>query len=293
MARLLSPRKSVSPTDMEYSNPKIPEGINTSKEHPLKEFSLLLGGICLLITLLFFLLASAADFIAPHIPFSAEQLIADQYTKSQADEPEPSAEAKRINHYLQQLADRLAISLALPKEMPITIHYSEKETVNAFATLGGHIIIFRGLLDKISDENVLAMVMAHEIAHIKHRDPIRGAGRAVIFSLAISMVSMAVGNQVIDQFIGGSGMLTALHYGREQEREADKAALAALYSEYGHIGGATELFEILSAESSIAPPEFLSSHPVSRQRIERIGELAISKGWPVDGQRLPLPFKAK
>lgn len=278
---------------MEYSNPKIPEGINTSKEHPLKEFSLLLGGICLLITLLFFLLATAADFITPHIPFSVEQQIADQYTNSQKDEVEPSAKAKRINRYLQQLADRLAITLALPKEMPITIHYSEKETVNAFATLGGHIIIFRGLLDKISDENVLAMVMAHEIAHIKHRDPIRGAGRAVIFGLAISMVSMAVGNQVFDQFIGGSSLLTALHYGREQEREADIAALAALNSEYGHIGGATELFGILSAQSNIEPPEFLSSHPVSKQRIERIEQMAISNGWQIDGQRSPLPFKAQ
>ncbi len=279
---------------MEYSNPKIPEGINSSQEHPLKEFSLLLFGIGLLVGILFIFLATAADYIAPHIPFSIEQQVANQYTQNRPEAAEPSAEAKQINRYLQQLANQLANIQALPEEMPITVHYIEEDTVNAFATLGGHILIFRGLLDEISDENVLAMVMAHEIAHIKHRDPLRGAGRAIIFGLAISMVSMAIGNQVIDQFISGGGMLTALQYGREQESEADKMALNALHTRYGHIGGATELFEILDTqrnEKGFESPEFLSTHPESQHRIERIEQIAAAKGWAIEGPRTPLPFK--
>ncbi len=279
---------------MEYSNPKIPEGINSSQEHPLKEFSLLLFGIGLLVGLLFIFLATAADYIAPHIPFSIEQQVANQYTQNRPEAAEPSAEAKQINRYLQQLANQLANIQALPEEMPITVHYIEEDTVNAFATLGGHILIFRGLLDEISDENVLAMVMAHEIAHIKHRDPLRGAGRAIIFGLAISMVSMAIGNQVIDQFISGGGTLTALQYGREQESEADKMALNALHTRYGHIGGATELFEILDtqrSEKGFESPEFLSTHPESQHRIEHIEQIAAAKGWAIEGPRTPLPFK--
>lgn len=278
---------------MEYSNPKIPEGINSSKEHPLKEFSLLLGGICLLIVALFFLLAAVTDLIAPYIPFDIEQQAASQYTKIETEKPEPTAEAQQIQHYLQQLADEISVKLALPTEMPVTVHYVEEETVNAFATLGGHIIIMRGLLEKIPDENVLTMVMAHEIAHIKHRDPIRGVGRAIIFGLAVSTISMAVGNQIIDQFINSSGMLTALHYGREQETQADEAALTVLHKRYGHLNGATELFSILNKESSkrgIAPPEFLSTHPESQHRIERIKDIATTEGWSIDGQRTPLPI---
>ncbi len=281
---------------MEYSNPKIPEGINSSQEHPLKEFSLLLFGISLLIGMLFIFLATAADYIAPHLPFSIEQQVANQYIKNRPEAPEPSAEAKQITHYLQQLANELANIQALPQEMPITVHYIEEDTVNAFATLGGHILIFRGLLDEISDENTLAMVMAHEIAHIKYRDPIRGAGRAMIFGLAISMVSMAIGNQVIDQFISGSSLLTALHYGREQETEADRVALATLHTYYGHIGGATELFKILDAQRSkkgFESPEFFSTHTESQHRIERIEQIAAAKGWSADGQRTPLPFETE
>jgi predicted Zn-dependent protease len=273
---------------MEYSNPKIPEGINTSKEHPLKELSLLLGGVCLLVSLLFFLLASFADFVAPYIPFSVEQRVAEQYLRSQTDPKKPSTEAESIKLNLQKIADKLINAQPFPKEMPITIHYIDDKTINAFATLGGHIIIFRGLLDKVPDENTLAMVIAHEMAHIKHRDPIRGAGRAVIFGLAISALSMAVGNQVIDNFINGGGMLTSLHYGREQELEADKTALKAIYSLYGHIGGANELFKILNEESSLEPPEFLSTHPISQHRIERIEAIAASQGWSLDGRRSPL-----
>ena len=277
---------------MDYSNPKIPEGINTSKEHPLKEFSLLLGGICLLMVVVFFLLAVAADFIAPQIPFSVEREVAARYIDKGMADPEPSAEAEQINHYLQQLAERIAKPLALPEGMSITVHYSEDETVNAFAVPGGHIIIFRGLLESVPDENVLAMVMAHEIAHIKHRDPIRGLGRAVVFGLAISALSMTLGNQIIDQFISSGGMLTTLHFSREQEGQADEAALAALAQLYGHIDGATELFEILHENHSkrgIEPPEFLSTHPENRRRIERIKVIAAAQGWTINGQRSALP----
>lgn len=277
---------------MDYSNPKIPEGINSSQENPLKEFSLLLAGIGLLIVILFSLLALTADFIAPHIPFSVERQVANQYTENRPDKTEPSAEAKQINRYLQQLADQIRLKLSLPEEMPITVHYSEDESINAFATLGGHIVIFKGLLERVPDENVLVMVMAHEIAHIKHRDPIRGMGRAIIFGLAISSLSMTVGNQIIDQFLSSSGMLTMLHFSREQEMQADEGALAVLEQLYGHINGATELFRILNNEQSkevIKSPEFLSTHPENQHRIERIKTIAISEGWSTEGVRSPLP----
>ena len=64
------------------------------------------------------------------------------------------------------------------------MHYDASDTVNAFATLGGHVVIYRGLLEKLPNENVVAMVVAHEIAHIKHRDPVAALGRGVAITLA-------------------------------------------------------------------------------------------------------------
>ena len=64
---------------------------------------------------------------------------------------------------------------------------SSKEN-NAYATLGGNIILTRELINSMSSENALSMVLAHEIAHIKHRDPIRSAGSQVFLYAMFSIL---------------------------------------------------------------------------------------------------------
>ena len=56
---------------MKYENPKIPEYINTSKEHPLKEFSTLLIGTTVFVVFISFLLGFGGSWLAGKIPFSA------------------------------------------------------------------------------------------------------------------------------------------------------------------------------------------------------------------------------
>ena len=46
----------------------------------------------------------------------------------------------------------------------MTVHAVQDPTVNAFATLGGHVFVFTGLVDSLDSENGLAMVLAHELA---------------------------------------------------------------------------------------------------------------------------------
>ena len=278
---------------MDYSNPKIPEGINTSDEHPLRELALLLSGLLLALGAGLVLLTLLTDSLTPNIPFSIEQSVFKRYSESRLSKTDKTApESRRISGYLQQLADRIALRQDLPEEMIITIHYLEDDTVNAFATLGGNILIHRGLLEKMSDENMLAMVMAHEIAHIKHRDPIKGLGRGVILGLVISSLSMTMGNQVLDHLLNSSTLLTTLHFSREQEQQADEVALRSLNATYGHTEGATDLFTILYAENQtngLVLPEFLSSHPENRARADRMIEIAGQQGWKQEGKRTPLP----
>ncbi len=156
---------------LEYRQVQPPEGINSSKEHPLKEFGLLLAAVLLFIVVVVVSLGLAAHLLAPFIPFSAEQKMADMFVSQFKDEhvaPEDAA----MRRYLQTLAQRVVVAERLPDGMTITVHYINDETVNAFATLGGHLFFFRGLLQKMPDENALAMVMAHEIAHVTNKSVI-------------------------------------------------------------------------------------------------------------------------
>jgi predicted Zn-dependent protease len=90
--------------------------------------------------------------------------------------------------------------------------------------------------------------------------------------------------------MGQSGLLTMLTFNRAQEEEADATALAALVKVYGHAGGSTDLFDVLrKAAQQPEPPKFLSTHPLSGDRTQRLVALARAKGWPLDGVRTPLP----
>ncbi len=265
MVLRLSHYQEIEP--LEYSNPKIPEGINTSKSHPLNEFLWLTSGIAAVLGLLAVLLILLADFLTSYIPFHFEQ----KYTNSSFETF--TSEGPLID-YVQTLTKAIVLAEKLPPEMNITVHYIDNDTVNAFATLGGHVFLFRGLLEKLPNENALAMLLAHEIAHIKHRHPITSLGRGIMISLGLAIISGASADSVGDSFLGETGFLTLMKYNRDMELEADKSAIGAVVANYGHLNGAGDLFTALQVKSAgLEIPEFFSSHPMTEQRISNIQKI--------------------
>jgi predicted Zn-dependent protease len=260
---------------MKYENREIPEGINVSEQHPLKDFLVLVGGISALLIAVVMSLSLAAGYLARFIPFQLEMTLAEKISEKisgtdSTTDPATVQQQKQIHNYLQTLANALAKAQNLPTDMRITVHYSTDETINAFATLGGNILMFQGLLEKMPSENALAMVMAHEIAHIKHRDPIVATGRGLTIALALGSIA-GISDSNIQQWLGGVSVLTTLSFSREQETAADDVALQTLQRYYGHSQDADVLFSVLKTEHGDAePPAFLNSHPGLDARIERI-----------------------
>jgi predicted Zn-dependent protease len=271
---------------MDYSNPEIPEGINTTREHPLREFFILLGGILAVIVIAVAILGFMAEKLAAHIPYSTErELLADKELFMDDDHPE-------ITTYLGNLSDRLGAYMDLPEDMETTVHYMDQDIENAFATLGGHIYIYRGLMQLLPNENALAMVVAHEMAHIKHRHPIIAMGRGVVIGLFLASIAGFSGDHFVGQIVSDAGIITLLSFNRDQERDADATALAAVAGHYGHIAGSENLFETLltlEEKHPMNPPEFLRTHPLGEKRIENIRWLAKKNNWNTDGELTPIP----
>ena len=276
---------------MEYSNPKIPEGISTTEENPLKEFFILSIGVLGLIFIAVIMLSLAAEKLAVYVPFETEQsLIPEMWT--QTDSETETETNKQSREYLQSLSDRLANYMQLPDEMEITVHYVEEDTVNAFATIGGHIFMFKGLMDKLDNENALAMVLAHEMAHIYHRHPIIAMGRSVVTGLLLSAISGVSSDVFVGQVVGETGMIAILNFNRDQEREADITALHTVNGLYKHVAGSNDLFTLLmqahGADSS-EPPAFLSTHPLTHNRIDGLLKYAQEKGWDTESELTQIP----
>lgn len=267
---------------MQYENPKIPEGINVTKVHPLKTCLILVSGLLVVLLLGVWLLGFGGGYLASKVPFSQEQRLAETYDDGK------DVEQTALLAYLQALADKLSAQMDLEPGMKITVHYIDEDVDNAFATIGGHVFLYRGLLEKLPHENALAMLIAHEVAHVKHRDPIVSVGS----NAAISMGMMLLLGDTAPSLLGNAGLLTQMHFGREMEVKADQIGLFAVNSIYDDVGSALALYKILDdieADSLVKQPEFLSSHPASENRLSDLTELANSNGWGMKNLIVPFP----
>ena len=279
---------------MELENRTPDETVNYTIEHPLKEFAWLVVGAVGTVALITTLIGLFAGELAARLPYRYEKAVAVEVTAAlMADRPGDNRQASReVERELNRLGARLAADMQLPEGMAITVHYQDTPMVNAFATLGANIVICRGLLEQLADENALAMVLAHEIAHAKLRHPARSLGRGVAVGIILSAIHASMGSSAASGAINTAGNASLLKFSRDQEREADFAALAVLSGIYGHVGGAQDVFHLLeraNGEHTTLRVPMLSTHPLSQERIESIAVLARERGWRSDGPRVPLP----
>lgn len=248
---------------MEYTNPELPEGINTTKENPLKEFFILTVGLLAVVFIVISILIVIVDNFADKIPFEMEKnLPVSSFIEN--------LKVEKLPPYLEKVTQKVLNSFDLPEEMKITFHYVNEDTVNAFATLGGHIVLYRGLLEKLKYEDELAMVIAHEIAHIKYRHPILSVSHGIVVGVVLTAISSSSGNSVVNDIMGQTGMASLMRFSRDYEYQADKDAISSLIKIYGHADGALGLFDVFNSEfGEDSSFEFLATHPLTENRISQ------------------------
>jgi predicted Zn-dependent protease len=215
---------------------------------------------------------SEHQFIEPYIEWTDENLL--------------STTDPVLQQYIETLAFEIAEEFDLDDSLQLEVRVIKGGPVNAFAMLGGYLFVFEDLISSLDNENSLAMVLAHEIAHARNRDPLLGAGRGILLQLSISTLS---GGGIDPNTINLGSDLMLNTYSREQERKADRLALAALQRRYQHVGGATGLFDLLrDTNGSADTVEILSTHPDLNQRILSIEQMARDNNWP-GGETTPFP----
>ncbi len=262
------------------------EGINSSREHPLKEFAWLLFGALVTLAAVVVLVGWAAKWLAPKVPFAYEVALAQRVlddTDSDANAPRSAA--------LQVLAQRVAATMNLPAGMQLVVKFEDDKTVNAYATIGGRIRVFKGLLQRLPSEDALAALLAHEIAHVKHRHVAASMGRGLALSLLLSVVMSDAGAAAAQNVLNQAAGIALLGYSREQETLADNDALAAVVALYGHGGGFTQLFNTMNESERNKGPAFevLRSHPLTQARIDQARTLAQERGWKMQGPATTMP----
>ena len=147
---------------------------------------------------------------------------------------------------------------------------------NAWCMPGGKIAVYTGILKITQNENALAAVMGHEIAHAVAKHSVERASQAL---------TVNIGTQVADIFLGGAinrtrnsvGQASGMDifklgifnpFGRKQETEADYLGLIFSSLAGYDIREAAKLWERMSeSNKGKEPPQFMSTHPSSKNRI--------------------------
>ena len=182
------------------------------------------------------------QYLVQYIPFEFEVEMTEHIDFLDSEKSELSSLGLSKQKELQALADELSVNMQLPEGMKITVHYSNEDIVNAFATLGGHVFIYQGLLDTLKSEQALSMVMAHEIAHIQLRHPVNSLGKGVALLTLGAVITGATGSSAGESLINSSSNLGLMKFSRDQESHSDLLAAHAIQAYYGNIAGAEDLF---------------------------------------------------
>ena len=260
---------------MKYQ-PSLPEhNDNVSHQHPAREFFVLITGVLVLVLVGYWVLGLFVDVAVDYLsPEQEAQLFANvDIHWDWGKESMPEEQAK-----LQDLIDSLKPCLSLP--YPITVSLVKSDMVNAMAVPGGKMVVFSGLLESVSSTNGLIFILAHELGHFKNRDHLRLMGRGIVLSI-LAMLAFG-GDSGLSDILASTINLRTAKYSQSRESQADQTALHALQCHFGHVGGATELFESLKSQEEKFDFELLhyfSSHPELQQRIDDLYRLSQDRGF--------------
>ena len=233
-----------------------------------------------------------AQTIAKHIPFESEQRFVRPY-EAAVKKWFPNKSDPIIEAYLKALAQDLSIKMDMPTDYKLFVHYVDADVENAFATLGGHIFVFKGLMQQMPDENSLAMVLAHELAHIKHRDPVAAMGRGFAIQMLYGFITNDYSGPI--DVLTTSGEVGMSFFSRQQETAADIQAVKALNRHYGHVAGFDDFFVLMrdlykNNDDTENLPEWLSTHPDLDKRIDYLRKFIQQQKY-AQHKTTPMPAK--
>lgn len=152
--------------------------------------------------------------------------------------------------------------------------------INAFALPGGKVAFWEGIMPIVQDDNGIAVVMGHEVAHALARHGAERMSQAMgaqalgqILTAGVGMASPAFAEDFAKLYGFGATVGFILPWGRSQESEADHIGLI-LMAKAGYDPAAAVAFwqRMAKASQGGKPPEFLSTHPSDETRIAQIKE---------------------
>jgi predicted Zn-dependent protease len=187
------------------------------------------------------------------------------------------------NPVVTEYVNKVGQTVARKSPRPTTFrgyHFAVLDTqeINAFACPGGIILITRGMFKNCATEDELAAVLAHEVAHVAHKDGVNSISKA-----RWTEVLTTLGTEAAKQYAGPAGSLVTLFegsiddvfktivvngYSREAEMEADKEAVVILGKAGYNPAALVVVLEKMGSKGGTGG--IMKTHPPSSERLAQV-----------------------
>lgn len=200
-----------------------------------------------------------------------EQMGVTAYQQMQREIPRETAPA--VEGYVQCVVNHIVRAMpgGNPAAWEITVFADDQ--ANAFALPGGKIGVYTGLLDVAKNQDQLATVVGHEIAHVTSKHSNERVSTNFVTQSGLQLVQVAAGanSPVKQQLFGllglGAQVGVLLPFSRAQESEADLVGLDYMARAGFDPRESVRLWENMAKVGGAKPPEFLSTHPSGDRRM--------------------------
>lgn len=255
--------------------PKQPdEYVNLPKENMLLQAFKLFISIGLFTLVIYLLLMISSKLIINHITPEQEKKLIMMSAWSKIHKV-------KSDIYLQSIVNKFKPCIDLPYRINIG-YISLDGQVNALALPGGTIGITKEMYNAVQNENELAFIIGHELAHFENKDHLQGLGNGLV----LGMISLFLGEEYGDLF-SYSLKFTQSKFSQKIEKEADTYSLDLMQCAYGNVNYTSTLFKRMDDGDHWS--YFLATHPHFDERIETMQAYIQKEDFKIKGEAIPLP----
>jgi len=184
--------------------------------------------------------------------------------------------------YVDEIGQAIVSSL---EDSFFDYHFSvvRDDSINAFAVPGGYVYVNIGLIVRAQNDDEIAAVLGHEVAHVHAHHMARQQEKTQLLSYATLLATLAAVVQPgLAQVAAAAGEAVTLKYRRAFEQEADYLGVRYLRKTRYDPRAMLDFFKKLEGESRLTPsffPPYLRSHPLTEERLNHLEAVLHAKQW--------------
>lgn len=246
------------------------DNANVSETNHLKSLLEIVIKLCVILTTVYIFIFISLGIIIDNLPIE-KQIKLENFIANTIYEPNNIAtkeETLRLEKIKQNI---LNVDYSFPKTSKLNIIIINDKEKNALCLPNGNIYITSALFEKLTNDEMLTFVIAHEMAHYKNKDHLKNIRHEIASAIILSFLQIANPSDTTSVKILEGGLnMSNLNFSRSYEKKADIYAGKVLLALYGNNKAGADVLNNLRDKKYPPVLMLFSTHPDVDSRIQTL-----------------------